>query len=90
MANSLLVKESNMALSLKTWGEQLQEVQEAIGAVNTNQRYEINGRSVQRADLEWLHKRELYLTEKYEKEGDVIAGSTITRGSAQISFGASE
>jgi len=79
-----------MAVVLKTWGEQLQAVQEAITAVNTNQRYEINGRSVQRADLEWLHKREIYLTKKYESEGDVIAGRTKTHGSAQVSFGASE
>jgi len=75
-----------MAVTLKTWGEQLQEVQEAMSAVQVNQRYEINGRSVQRADLEWLHKREIYLTNKLESEGDVIAGSTITRGSAQVSF----
>lgn len=75
-----------MAVTLKTWGQQLQEVQEAISAVQVNQRYEINGRAVQRADLEWLHKREIYLTNKLELEGDVIAGSTVTRGSAQVSF----
>jgi len=76
-----------MAVTLKTWGTQLAEVQEAIEAVQMNQRYEINGRSVQRADLEWLHKREMYLTTRLENEGDVIAGQSITRGSAQISFG---
>ena len=75
-----------MAVTLKTWGTQLGEVQEAITSVLTSQRYEINGRSVQRADLEWLHKREEYLTNKLEVEGDVIAGSTTTRGSAQVSF----
>jgi len=80
-----------MAVTLKTWGQQLNEVQNAISAVmDGSQRYEINGRSVQRADLEWLHKREIYLTNKLEVEGDVIAGSTVTRGSAQVSFGASE
>lgn len=80
-----------MAVSLKTYGEQLQEVQEAITAVNAgSQRYEINGRTVQRADMEWLHKREIYLTKQLEKFGDVVAGSTTTRGSAQVSFGASE
>ncbi len=75
-----------MAVQLKTWGEQLAEVQEAITAVLTSQRYEINGRAVVRADLEWLQKREAYLVDKFETEGDVIAGSTITRGSAQVSF----
>ena len=75
-----------MAFALKTWGTQLGEVQEAIDAVQTNQRYEINGRSVQRADLEWLHKREIFLTNKLATEGNVIAGSAITRGSAQVSF----
>ena len=71
---------------LKTWGTQLAEVQEAITAVLTSQRYEINGRAVVRADLEWLHKRELLLVDKLETEGNVIAGSTVTRGSAQVSF----
>lgn len=72
--------------ALKSWGTQLVEVQEAISAVQTNQRYEINGRSVQRADLEWLHKREIHLSEKLATEGDVIAGQAVTRGSAQVSF----
>lgn len=76
-----------MAVTLKTWGEQLAEVQNAISAVmDGSQRYEINGRSVQRADLEWLHKREEYLTQKLSTEGDVVVGSTVTRGSAQVSF----
>ena len=75
-----------MAVTLKTWGEQLAEVQEAITAVLTSQRYEINGRAVQRADLEWLHKREDYLSQKLSTEGDVIAGSATTRGSVQVSF----
>ena len=79
-----------MAVVLKTWGEQLAEVQTAITKAQDGQRYEINGRMVQRGDLEWLHKRELYLTNKLATEGDVVAGSTITRGSAQVSFGASE
>lgn len=75
-----------MAVILKTWGTQLAEVQEAINAVLTSQRYEIGGRAIVRADLEWLHKREDFLTNKLETEGDVIAGKTITRGSAQVSF----
>jgi hypothetical protein len=79
-----------MAIKLKTWGEQLAEVQEAIGAVMLNQRYEINGRSVQRADLEWLQKREQYLSERYANEGDVIVGRTTTNGSVRVSFGSEE
>ena len=75
-----------MAVVLKTWGTQLAEVQEAITACLTSQRYEINGRAVVRADLEWLQKREIFLIEKFETEGDVVAGSTVTRGSAQVSF----
>ena len=79
-----------MAIVLKTYGTQLGEVQEAIFAAQNNQRYEINGRSVQRGDLEWLHKREIYLTEMLTTHGDVVAGSSVSRGAAQVSFGASE
>ena len=75
-----------MAVTLRTWGQQLQQVQEAISAVTVSQRYEINGRMMQKADLEWLHKREIFLADKLSTEGDVIAGSAITRGSAQVSF----
>jgi len=79
-----------MAFALKTWGEKLLDVQNAIEAVDASQRYEINGRSVQKADLEWLHKRELYLTEQFEKFGDVVIGVGVVRGSAQVSFGNAE
>jgi len=75
-----------MAVTLKTWGQQLAEVQEAITAVLSSQRYEINGRVMQKADLEWLHKREDFLSQKLANEGDVIAGSKVTRGSVQVSF----
>jgi glutathione S-transferase len=71
---------------LKTYGEQLAEVQAAITAVLTSQRYEINGRSAQRADLEWLHKREEYLSDRLASVGDVIAGATMTSGRALVSF----
>lgn len=77
-----------MAITLKSYGTQLQEVQEAISAVQTNQRYEINGRSVQRADLEWLHKRDMYLTDMLCKHGDVVAGSTVNRGACEVQFNA--
>ncbi len=75
-----------MAVVLKTWGEQLGEVQTAISAVLVNQKYELNGRRLERADLEWLHKREEYLTDKLASNGDVVAGSTVSRGAYQVSF----
>ena len=75
-----------MAIQLQTWGEKLLQVQNAIEAVQASQRYEINGRSVQKADLEWLHKRELYLTGQYEKFGDVVIGSGVTRGAMRVEF----
>ncbi len=75
-----------MGLVLKTWGEQLEDVQQAISAVLVNQRYEINGRYVQRADLEWLQKREQYLIAKIEAEGDVIPATSPTRGACNVVF----
>ncbi len=79
-----------MAVTLKTYGQQLAEVQEAIFAVNTAQRYEINGRVVQRADLQFLQKREEWLTQMLNTYGDITAGSAVTRGSATINFGNAE
>jgi hypothetical protein len=76
-----------MALLLKTWGEQLQEIQEAISSVLLSQRYEINGRMMQRADLEWLQKREEYLINKLESEGNIIpAQKNASRGIAEVQF----
>lgn len=76
-----------MALVLKTWGEMLQDVRTAMTAITSGgQRYELNGRMLQRGDLEWLHKQEIYYTNKLQREGDVIVGQAITRGSAQVSF----
>ncbi len=72
--------------SLQTWGEQLAEVQTAISAVLTNQRYSINGREIQRADLQYLQKRAEYLANKLATEGDVIAGSIISRGAMKVVF----
>lgn len=75
-----------MAL-LKTLGEQAQEVQAAITAVmQGSQEYEFNGRRVRRADLQWLQQRAEYLDKQLQIHGDIIIGSTITRGSAGISF----
>ena len=75
-----------MAVVLKTYGEQLAEVQLAISAVMTSQRYEINGRMMQRADLQWLQARDKYLTDMLGRYGDVIAGSATTCGMARVSF----
>jgi len=76
-----------MSVVLSSWGEQLQDVQNAIKAVNQSQRYEINGRMMQKADLEWLHKREVYLNSQYLKFGDTIINPTkIKRGLYQVNF----
>ena len=75
-----------MAVELKTYGQQLAEIQEAIAAVNTAQRYELNGRQVQRADLEFLHRRERWLVEQLEAYGDIIPGSSVSRGAFKVSF----
>lgn len=72
--------------SLKSWGTQLAELQDVIDNVHLNQRYEINGRTFVMADLEQLQKEKVYLVGKLETQGDVIAGSQVTRGNAQVSF----
>lgn len=69
-----------MAVELKTYGEQLAEVQTAISAVMTSQRYELGGRTMQRADLEYLHKREQDLQAKLDRYGDVLPNRTARTG----------
>lgn len=78
-----------MAVVLKTYGEMLAETQTAISKVLAGQRYEVNGRSVWRADLEWLHKRENELIDKCERFGlNTYPGETKTvYGVVPISFG---
>ncbi len=77
-----------MAYTLKTYGEQLAEVQEAITAVMSGQRYELGGRVLWRPDLEMLNKREAMLQEKLDKYGDVIPNRTAVTGKAYgVSFG---
>ncbi len=77
-----------MAYTLKTYGEQLAEVQEAISAVMSGQRYELGGRVLWRPDLEMLNKREAMLQEKLDKYGDVIPNRTAVTGKAYgVSFG---
>ncbi|RLA72643.1 MAG: hypothetical protein DRG30_07150 [Epsilonproteobacteria bacterium] len=71
---------------LKTVGEQLAEVQTAISAVMTSQKYEFDGRSVTRADLDSLQKREKYLTDQLSTFGDVILGSSTASGKFEVSF----
>ena len=51
-----------------------------------SQEYEFNGRRVRRADLQWLQRRAEYLDKQLQIHGDIIIGSTITRGSVGISF----
>jgi len=76
-----------MAVVLQTWGEQLSDVTSAINAVLSSQRYEINGRAVQRADLQWLNKRYEYLVSKVEAYGaDAITGQATTRANVRVSF----
>lgn len=76
-----------MAVQLKTYGEQLKEVQDAITAVMGGQRYELGGRSMWRADLETLHKREKDLQEKLDKYGDVLPNQTARQSAFGVSFG---
>ena len=77
-----------MAVTLLTYGEQLAEVQTAISKVMDSQRYEIGGRTMQYADLEYLHKREIYLQEQLSRFGNVIPNMTPTSGMGYgVSFG---
>jgi len=77
-----------MAVTLKTYGEQLAEVQDAITAVMTGQRYEYQGRVLWRPDLEMLHRREKDLQHKLDIYGDVLPNRTARSGrSFGVSFG---
>lgn len=58
-------------MALLTTRQQLEEVQTAISAVMLNQAYQLGSRTVTRANLEWLHKRELSLKHQLARlEGD--------------------
>ena len=77
-----------MAVVLLTYGQQLEEVQKAITAVMGSQRYELGGRTMQRADLEYLTKREQYLQGMLDKFGDVLPNRTARTGASYgVSFG---
>lgn len=75
-----------MAIVLKTWGEQLEEVQTAISRVLINQSYEVGGKMVRRADLDMLQRREEYLIKKLEANGNVSPSQMATNGSYAIEF----
>ena len=55
-------------MTLMTTRAQLEEVQAAITAVLTNQSYRLGDRTVTRADLDALHKREEVLLRRYHDE----------------------
>ncbi len=75
-------------MALKTVRQQLEEVQEAITSVMTGQKYEINGRSLSRADLKSLHEREAYLIKRANNgEMDTIPGQKVSKGAYGVSFG---
>jgi hypothetical protein len=71
-------------MAIKTTIEQLEEVQTAISKVLRGQACTINGKSVTRADLDVLHKREEVLLSRYKAEqgtgGPVIVHGIIRRG----------
>ena len=72
---------------LKTVREQLEEVQAAISAVMTGQKYEIGGRSLSRADLDSLNEREAQLIKRANNgELDTIPGQKISKGAYGVSF----
>ena len=69
--------------------DQLIEVQSAISAVMTGQKYEIAGRSLSRADLDALQKREAWLLKRADAgQLDTIPGQRTTKGAYGVSFGA--
>jgi len=73
---------------MKTYGEQLSELQIAIEAVQMNQYYKTtDGREYRRADLESMHKREKYLEDKLIAYGNVSPMSLAeSRGAYHVVF----
>ncbi len=75
-------------MALKTVREQLEEVQTAITAVMTGQKYEIAGRSLSRADLDSLNEREEQLIKRANAgQLDTIIGESVSKGAYGVSFG---
>lgn len=57
-------------MAIRTYTEQLEEVQAAISKVLVGQSYSMGGRTLTRADLASLQKREEYLRPLAEREGN--------------------
>lgn len=55
-------------MAIKTTLEQIEEVQSAISAIMSGQAYSIAGRSLTRANLDELSKRETMLLDRYRRE----------------------
>lgn len=56
-------------MAVETYKEQLERVQAAIAKIESGeQSFDVNGRSVRRADLEQLYKREMYLRRMVARE----------------------
>ena len=56
-------------MAIKTYTQQLEEVQTAIAAVEGGaQMYQLNGRMVSRASLSTLYEREKYLRKMADRE----------------------
>ena len=85
----MAVKGTFMAVKLKTYGEKLAEIQEAITAVMSGgQRYELGGRVFWRADLEQLRGMEKDTQADLDRYGDVLPNRTARTGMAYgVSFG---
>lgn len=75
-------------MALKTYGQLLAETQEAISTLlSGGQEYELNGRRLRRADLQWLHEREKELMKKVEAHGaNAFPGSRATTMKAGVHF----
>ena len=71
---------------MQTVSERLADVQQAITSVLLNQKYEINGRMVQRADLDSLINLEKYLTAKLEEDGDTPSVNSPRRANVALEF----
>lgn len=65
-------------MAIQTYTEQLEEVQAAITKVLGGQSYSIGGRTLTRADLDALQKREVWLRQQVARETN--GGMKIRRG----------
>lgn len=58
-------------MAVKTYAEQLEEVQTAISTIESGaQSYSVSGRALNRADLATLYARERYLRKMADREGN--------------------